>query len=145
MTTMTTTKRKSSSLFDTIESLERDDGQASSKYQRLLEQDQRKSRAAQSQTKLYEQLMEIRILLQRTIQSNRKDDDNDDNQTTIKQDKMKQSTVFESSKEQVIQNCHQLLQKLHSARKMLCHDDDDDSDSIAFRCYCQGTISIIGY
>jgi translation initiation factor 2 beta subunit (eIF-2beta)/eIF-5 len=129
---MTTTKRKSSNLFDTIESLERHDGQASSKYQRLLEQDQRKSKAAQSQTKLYEHLMEIRILLHRaTIPSNQNNNNNDDdeNKTTEKvKTKQQQPTVLESSKEQVIHNCHQLLEKLHSARKMLCHDIDNDDN-----------------
>ena len=64
---MSTNKHKRKGVFDAIDTLESQDAQADKKKKRLLEKDQREAKAAQSQVKIFEHLMEMRILLQRVI------------------------------------------------------------------------------
>lgn len=65
---MSTSSKKRKGVFDAIDTLESQDAQAERKKKRVLEKDQRKAKAAQSQVKIFEHLMELRILLQRVMQ-----------------------------------------------------------------------------
>jgi hypothetical protein len=65
---MSTSTKKRKGVFDAIDTLESQDAQAEMKKKRVLEKDQRKATAAQSQVKIFEHLMELRILLQRVMQ-----------------------------------------------------------------------------
>ena len=68
---MSTKKRKV--VFDAIDTLESQDAQADNKKKRVFERDKRAAKAAQSQVKVFEHLMEMRILLRRVMQGGDKE------------------------------------------------------------------------
>lgn len=78
------TKRSSSSVFDAIHQLDRQDSQNASRKRRATERDIQRARAAKSQVRLHAQLLEFRILLQRVLVLAKNEHDNDDSKAAAK-------------------------------------------------------------
>jgi hypothetical protein len=113
-----TSKKRGRSMFDSVQLLESQDAQAAKKRHVSTKRDLARSTAATSQTKVYGSLMECRILLQRSMQS--------ESVQSV------QTVEVESSNEEAVQKCNQLLTKLLEARERLVptvsSDDDDETD-----------------
>lgn len=106
--------KKKTSVFDAIQELDSQDVRASRKRKTSSSKDARKSKAARSQTKIHGHLMECRILLQRAM------------------------TTTESSEDDAVDQCNQLLCQLLQARRQLTGKQDDrdyqeivESDSLS--------------
>jgi Apoptosis-antagonizing transcription factor, C-terminal/Apoptosis antagonizing transcription factor len=98
--------KKRNGVFDAVDTLESQDINANKKKKRVLENDQRKSKAAQSQVKVFENLMELRILLQRVIHGV---DEEGDNNVGCENERGEETQEM----------CNQLLLKLLHARNIL--------------------------
>lgn len=113
-------KRKTLSVFDAIQDLEVEDIHAETKRRRKSVAQVHRSKAAQSQTKIYNHLVECRILLQRAVLASlpSSTDDNSKNSTTDDGD----------DEEEVVDRCNGLLQSLLRARKQLLTGGDSDEE-----------------
>ena len=115
-------KRKNLSVLDAIEDLEVEDIYAETKRRKKSTTQAYRSKAAQSQTKIYNHLLECRILLQRAVLGSPPSHDDDNNDTDENED----------NDDQVLDRCNGLLQSLLRARKQLLtgesEDNDDDDD-----------------
>lgn len=101
-------------MFDAVQLLESQDARADGQRRASTAREIQKSRAAQSQTKIYSTLVECRILLQRAVSSslvveNDVDDNNVDNR----------SGRSETKRRKTVQLCNELLSKLFEARSKL--------------------------
>lgn len=97
-------KRERTSIFDAVQSMEREDAQAAQQRRKTTAREQINSQAALSQTKIFQSLVECRILLQRSLESggsNRHSEPVDEDQ------------------------CNQLLVELLRARQALCGTDTE--------------------
>jgi len=117
--TMTKKKRNAASAFESVANLELEDKTAEKLRRKRSAKDVSKAKAARSQTKIYGQLMETRILLQRTLQASlvynpeqakalRNDGDDSNN-----------SREAQSDSSILADECENLLAKLLKARRDL--------------------------
>ncbi|KAL3938057.1 MAG: hypothetical protein SGBAC_006958 [Bacillariaceae sp.] len=97
------TKKRNLSVFDAIQELESEDVKAEKKRRKRTTSDRLRAEAAQSQSKIYNHLIECRILLQRATTSSGEEEHNSD----------------------VEDNCNTLLQSLLEARSQLVSGDSD--------------------
>lgn len=98
-------KKRNLSVFDAIQELESEDVKAEKKRRKRTTNDRLRAEAAQSQTKIYNHLVECRILLQRAVTSvGGEEDQNDDD---------------------VEKGCNKLLNSLLEARSQLVSGDTD--------------------
>jgi hypothetical protein len=106
-------KKRNLSVFDAIQELESEDVRAESRRRKRTTVDAQRGEAAQSQTKIYNHLVECRILLQRAMNNTVSDDNTESDDETVKD------------------QCDALLDTLLQARHQLTgggDDDDDDED-----------------
>ncbi|CAJ1906335.1 unnamed protein product [Cylindrotheca closterium] len=96
-------KKRNLSVFDAIQELESDDVKAEKKRRKRTTTDRLRAEAAQSQSKVYNHLVECRILLQRATTSVGEEEQND----------------------AVEQDCNTLLKSLLQARSKLVSGDPD--------------------
>lgn len=109
-------KRKNLSVFDAIEDLEVEDIHAETKRRKKSAAQAHRSKAAQSQTKIYNHLVECRILLQRAVlASPPSNTDSDDAEE-------------EDDEEHIVERCNGILQNLLRARKQLLTGDTEEDD-----------------
>mmetsp|Transcript_28012 Transcript_28012/g.46348 ORF Transcript_28012/g.46348 Transcript_28012/m.46348 type:complete len:301 (-) Transcript_28012:51-953(-) len=109
-------KKRDLSVFDAIEELETQDRLADGKRQKKTIADQKRAVQVQSQTKIYNHLVESRILLQRAVTHVKNQDASDVNDQSS------------SSSEQPVafrDKCNVLLEKLLLARNQLAGKKDD--------------------
>lgn len=97
------TKKRNLSVFDAIQELESEDVKAEKKRRKRTTSDRLRAEAAQSQSKIYNHLIECRILLQRATTSAGEEEQNSD----------------------VEENCNTLLKSLLEARSQLVSGDSD--------------------
>mmetsp|Transcript_29106 Transcript_29106/g.70285 ORF Transcript_29106/g.70285 Transcript_29106/m.70285 type:complete len:274 (-) Transcript_29106:1444-2265(-) len=97
-------KKRNLSVFDAIQELESDDVKAEKKRRKRTTSDRLRAEAAQSQSKVFNHLVECRILLQRATTSVGEEEQNDDD---------------------VEQSCNTLLKSLLEARSQLVSGDSD--------------------
>jgi hypothetical protein len=95
-------KRERTSIFDAVQSMEKEDAQAAQQRRKTTAREQVNSQAALSQTKIFQSLVECRILLQRSLQSKNQQDESMDEE-----------------------QCNQLLVELLRARQTLCRTDSE--------------------
>jgi len=81
---VSTTTKKKRKIFDAIDALESQDIKSTRNQQFKTHRDGRRTKAAQSQIQLYQKIMEVRILLQRTIQLQKEKVDNEDTKSLNK-------------------------------------------------------------
>ena len=99
-------QKRSRSVFDAVQQLDQEDSKAEGERQTASKRDIQKSKAAQSQTKIYSSLVECRILLQRAI-------------TSAKKPKLE-------NKSEAVQQCDDLLEHLLLARQKLLQKQDEE-------------------
>ena len=95
-------KKRNLSVFDAIQELESEDVKAETKRRKRTKNDRLRAEAAQSQAKIYNHLVECRILLQRAVTAAEEEASNDD---------------------AVEQGCNTLLKSLLEARSKLVSGD----------------------
>ena len=118
-------KRKNLSVFDAIQDLEVEDIHAESKRRKKSAAQAHRSKAAQSQTKIYNHLVECRILLQRAVLASPPPSTTDDNDNDDDIDNNE-----EEERDHVVNRCNGLLQSLLRARKQLLTGDSEDDDDV---------------
>ena len=115
-------KRERTSIFDAVQSMEQEDAQAAQQRRKTTAREQINSQAALSQTKIFQSLVECRILMQRSLQdSNSNQDEPVDkeqcNQLLVELLRARQAlsgTDLESDYEEVVSDPEQLSQVLQS-------------------------------
>ncbi|MGK3734236.1 MAG: hypothetical protein ACI90V_001073 [Bacillariaceae sp.] len=115
-------KKRDLSIFDAIEELDTQDRQADKKRRKETGAEKKRAVEVQSQTKIYNHLLESRILLQRAINnvnsiSNSGDEQKDD-----------ESTTGTSTSSSFRGTCNDLIEKLLRARNQLSGRKIDDAD-----------------
>lgn len=96
-------KKRSRSVFDAVQELEQEDAKAEGERRTASKRDVQKSRAAQSQTKIYGSLVECRILLQRSM-----------------------TASLKKQKTEAVGECDALLSQLLQARQKLLQKEHED-------------------
>jgi protein AATF/BFR2 len=120
-TISSTMKKRDLSVFQAVEDLELQDSVAATKKLKVRTTDVAKSKAAQSQQRVYDSLLECRILLQRSLQH-----------VTSLKDEGEEETP--NAKKETVDMCDTLLSNLLKARQSLMvtfteqNSDDDDDD-----------------
>jgi protein AATF/BFR2 len=116
-------KKRNLSVFDAIQELESEDVKAESRRRKKTTADANRGQAAQSQSKIYNHLVECRILFQRAStasnKTNKDDDDDEEEDGTV--DDPSEAVGFRDE-------CNALLETLLKARQKLILGGDDDED-----------------
>lgn len=118
---MVNTKKRNLSVFDAIQELETEDVRAEQKRQKQGNEKARRGKAAQCQTKIYQHLVECRILMQRALVKTTKDSGDDKVVEVDDDDKAENVSLTET--------CNTLLETLLQARRQLVAGNHDDNDS----------------
>lgn len=113
-------KRGRLSIFKTIEALDTQDVQAE-KHKKRVKLDFQRSKATQSQSRIYGSLLECRILLQRSINHLQHNQQQQQNRKQDTEQDILRSTIESSNKgsSEALDNCNQLLLDLLEARRMI--------------------------
>lgn len=109
-------KRERTSIFDAVQSIEQEDAQAAQQRRKTTAREQINSQAALSQTKVFQSLVECRILLQRSLQGSQLEEE-DCNQLLVELLRARQTlcgTDAETNYEETVQDPQQLEQVLQS-------------------------------
>ena len=131
-------KRKATTgagVFDAIDALESQDLNADKKKKRVLQKDVCKSKAAQSQVSIFENLMELRILLQRVMQQQQQGKGSEEGSEEGSDNN--NNTQAGGDNDETQELCQQLLSQLLRARSTLTgmeeqeYDDDNVDTAIA--------------
>ena len=103
-------KKRNLSVFDAIQEMESEDVKAETKRRKRTNNESLRARAAQSQTKIYNHLVECRILLQRAMTS---------------------ASEETTSDETVRGKCNTLLESLLDARQQLLLGGNSGEDTVS--------------
>ena len=105
-------KKRNFSVFDAIQELDSQDAKAESSRRKRSTHDAKRAQAAQSQSKIYNHLIECRILLQRSLVNS----------------SSKSSKEEESSSSSFTDQCDQLIEQLLQARHQMIHHSNDEKE-----------------